>query len=471
MERFVRDESSENEDAINSSLHEEESRDLVNQTSNSFIIDSSEGCAARTLNDRYNSNKPPATAEGIRKRLKEKAAMPKRCINFADYSTNSKRIIKKKLENINRITLNELIDNEITEMVTENSIENRNITMEENNSTMETIFNEFDNTDIMSEDNSEDNYISDADELFDGFEDWTNENNSDEDESEDENLNDDDNQNDNSLIHQYSQLTIKESACCILSVVTRHNCTKAMCENNIRKHFYCKKCNVDLTENENCLNCGQNVELSSFIEIPLINQIKSLFLRKTFVKDIQHRFNRNLTNDFADIYDGEIYKELDKEGEILNNKINISFTCLPILFDILEPAYVTHYVLFVSSIYLLMKNSITRQEIELASRNLHKFISQCEQLYGKCHMTCNIHSLLHLSQCVIDFGPLWVTSCFPFESLNGSLKKFIRSSKRSEIQISSSILQYTCLYNYEIDNFPELDHRGNLFNLKKTFKR
>ena len=36
-------------------------------------------------------------------------------------------------------------------------------------------------------------------------------------------------------------------------------------------------------------------------------------------------------------------------------------------------------------------------------------------------MGINVHGLLHLVDVVTDLNPLWVTSCFLWESLNGDL--------------------------------------------------
>ena len=50
-------------------------------------------------------------------------------------------------------------------------------------------------------------------------------------------------------------------------------------------------------------------------------------------------------------------------------------------------------------------------------------------------MTINIHSLLHVPQTVVDLGPLWAHSCFPFENQNGLIKKVIRGSQHIDTQV------------------------------------
>ena len=53
-------------------------------------------------------------------------------------------------------------------------------------------------------------------------------------------------------------------------------------------------------------------------------------------------------------------------------------------------------------------------------------------------MTANVHLLLHLTECVRELGPLWVYSCFHFESQNGILKSLVHGTQHVEKQIISS---------------------------------
>ena len=47
----------------------------------------------------------------------------------------------------------------------------------------------------------------------------------------------------------------------------------------------------------------------------------------------------------------------------------------------------------------------------------------------KRYVTIKIHQLLHLVECVRHLGPLWAHSCFPFEDLNGRLKKMFHGTR------------------------------------------
>ena len=46
------------------------------------------------------------------------------------------------------------------------------------------------------------------------------------------------------------------------------------------------------------------------------------------------------------------------------------------------------------------------------------------QLYPETLLTANFHMLVHLSDCVKDWGPLWGYSTFGFENLNGYLRQY-----------------------------------------------
>ncbi len=57
------------------------------------------------------------------------------------------------------------------------------------------------------------------------------------------------------------------------------------------------------------------------------------------------------------------------------------------------------------------------------------FYENILSLYPAEICTMNVHSLVHLSQSVKNFGPLWAYSSFGFESMNGHLKKHFHGSR------------------------------------------
>ena len=89
---------------------------------------------------------------------------------------------------------------------------------------------------------------------------------------------------------------------------------------------------------------------------------------------------------------------------------------LPVLHDILPEDYWNHYALLVVSIYYLLQQSISEEQLANSEKMLKKFCMQFEILYGRRYMTANVHNLLHLTDCIRELGPLWAFSCFHFES-------------------------------------------------------
>ncbi|XP_040356372.1 uncharacterized protein LOC121046324 [Ixodes scapularis] len=113
---------------------------------------------------------------------------------------------------------------------------------------------------------------------------------------------------------------------------------------------------------------------------------------------------------------------------------------LPCLRDVLPAAFLEHWTLLATRIFHLLKDEVTPEDIAIATQTLVQFVVQMQFLYTKVAMTYNIHLLLHLPKCVVQFGPLWAHSCFSFESNIGKLLKLVTSSNGVPIQIASRVL-------------------------------
>lgn len=119
---------------------------------------------------------------------------------------------------------------------------------------------------------------------------------------------------------------------------------------------------------------------------------------------------------------------------------------LPILENLMSKEYFDHYKYLVLGIYTLCQEEISGEQINLAEKLIHEFVSRFKELYDLRYMTCNIHSLTHLPTVVRRLGPLWATSCFPLEDLNGQIKKFVHSSKEPHLQIVNNLSMYVKLF-------------------------
>lgn len=103
------------------------------------------------------------------------------------------------------------------------------------------------------------------------------------------------------------------------------------------RHYYCVYCLTCVNEqDEVCTNrfCGRSLKgaksKSHFIEVSIHEQLSNFFKRPNFTKLLQQRFSRKKSsaNNIEDIYDGELYKSLSKDGGVLSDRFphNISFT-------------------------------------------------------------------------------------------------------------------------------------------------
>lgn len=101
--------------------------------------------------------------------------------------------------------------------------------------------------------------------------------------------------------------------------------------------------------------------------------------------------------------------------------------------------FLYHYCALLEAIFLLNQSSISAEDIVKSERLLNYFVYMFPCLYGERYMTINMHSLLYLSDMVCKIGPLWATSCFPFESANGELLKLFHGTQFIVIQIINAV--------------------------------
>jgi len=126
----------------------------------------------------------------------------------------------------------------------------------------------------------------------------------------------------------------------------------------------------------------------------------------------------------------------------------------------LPDKYLKHFLLLVNAVYLLLQDSISPEQLNLADTLLYRFVCEVEILYGPMHMIYNVHCLTHVAKCVKLHGPLWSHSAFAFENCNGSLIKLVKGTKGVPIQIvkrfllrvSYSLLSSSLKESIDVDN-------------------
>lgn len=126
------------------------------------------------------------------------------------------------------------------------------------------------------------------------------------------------------------------------------------------------------------------------------------------------------------------------------------FYGLPVLKGVLDQERFLHFAFFVHAIFILLQNEITVSELKKAEQMLQAFCKNFDNLYPVCFMTLNVHQLLHLVDNVINLGPLYTHSCFPFEDKNGLVLKMIKGSQNLDQQIVTGISF--------LQKLPELKH-------------
>ena len=97
-------------------------------------------------------------------------------------------------------------------------------------------------------------------------------------------------------------------------------------------HYYCSFCLMPIEDKKltTCPNmhCQHNLTIrngkSYFIKIPIIEQLQAFLNRPCFYDHLQHRFKRKCNGTLRDVYDGRLYKNLERCG-ILSSGDNISF--------------------------------------------------------------------------------------------------------------------------------------------------
>lgn len=151
---------------------------------------------------------------------------------------------------------------------------------------------------------------------------------------------------------------------------------------------------------------------------------------------------------------------------------------VPCLSGVLDQTYLDHWSLFVAGVYLLLKDSVTKSDIEKSTRLLTEFVVGIQFLYHDKEMTYNVHQLLHLPKSVLLFGPLWAHSCFTFETNIGRLQKLVTSANGVALQIATRLLlqiSFSAMKASVSDNALALMGKkkiptGNLVPLGKTEK-
>ncbi|KAK3915384.1 putative E3 ubiquitin-protein ligase rnf113 [Frankliniella fusca] len=118
------------------------------------------------------------------------------------------------------------------------------------------------------------------------------------------------------------------------------------------------------------------------------------------------------------------------------------YESLPVLDNILPEEFFQHLILLVRSIFQLLKRRVSAFDINEADMLLKLFVVKFGRLYGDRTMSYNVHQLCHLALCVERFGPLYCSSAFPFEGLNGTIAHATHGSNSVGQEIVNNLKIY-----------------------------
>jgi len=109
-----------------------------------------------------------------------------------------------------------------------------------------------------------------------------------------------------------------------------------------------------------------------------------------------------------------------------------------VLKNILPDEYYRHWLLLVYGVYNLHQKKVKVTDLCLCDLALNKFVAQVPELYGDEHVSYNVHLLVHVTNAVKNWGPLWATSAFVFEDSNRILLRLLHGTRKVSKQVCCS---------------------------------
>lgn len=112
-----------------------------------------------------------------------------------------------------------------------------------------------------------------------------------------------------------------------------------------------------------------------------------------------------------------------------------------VLRDIIAIEKYNHFMLLHVGILLLCHIEFSKTKIKVADKILRQFVNATSFIYGRHHLTYNMHCLIHLAQDVQQFGNLDEFSAFAFESFMSVLKRLLKKPNQPLAQICNRIFE------------------------------
>ena len=156
-----------------------------------------------------------------------------------------------------------------------------------------------------------------------------------------------------------------------------------------------------------------------------------VFIKKIKLPTQVRRLTRPLT-------DKKYWNAKDWENFIL-------YYSLPLLSLVIDNDKLTYWSLFVEAIHIFLGTYIPHSDIKKGDQLLREFVFETQKRFTKSAMYFVIHQLLHIAKTVKDWGPLWATSAFSFESANHYMMQAIKNAYGAILQIQRYVNYSFCL--------------------------
>lgn len=117
----------------------------------------------------------------------------------------------------------------------------------------------------------------------------------------------------------------------------------------------------------------------------------------------------------------------------------ILYTGIAVLKDIVPEECYYHFCLLYSAYRLLYVRESFANNIQSASDMLTYFVENFSSVYSEEQVSYNVHSLLHLTQCVQEIGFINSFSAYPFENYMKTLKRYVKRPSKILEQIHTKI--------------------------------
>jgi len=103
--------------------------------------------------------------------------------------------------------------------------------------------------------------------------------------------------------------------------------------------------------------------------------------------------------------------------------------------DVIDDTMLNNWCCFVNSCTIYCQRSLSRTDIMQAHSLLKIFCNGFKDLYGTYSCVPNMHLMLHIKDCIFEYGSVYSFWCFSFERFNGILGSYHTNNQSIELQV------------------------------------